>query len=162
VKNTWKPFQEKLLEEGRRLGICRKQPWIRSMGPLFVITILVAVLAAVVPTRIWHVGIGEANLIVLGLGTVSRRAARPKTATVDGQVIARWQERTDNENGSSTAQYPAIDDGQRAWTCSLSYVYQAFAVGDLVQVTFSPRTGDLKKVRLTARPRTEHSGGNPG
>jgi hypothetical protein len=56
----------------------------------------------------------------------------------------------------------AIDDGQRAWTCSLSYVYQAFAVGDLVQVTFSPRTGDLKKVRLTARPRTEHSGGNPG
>jgi len=103
-----------------------------------------------------------AILIVLGLGTVSRRTALPKTATFDGQVIARWQERTDNENGSSTAQCTAIDDGQRAWTCSLSYVYQAFAVGDLVQVTFSPRTGELKKVRLTARPRTEHSGGNPG
>jgi hypothetical protein len=63
VKNTWKPFQEQLLEEGRRLGICRKRPWIRSMGLLFLITIPVAVLAAVVPMRIWHVGTGGAILI---------------------------------------------------------------------------------------------------
>jgi hypothetical protein len=102
-----------------------------------------------------------AILIVLGLGTVSRRAALPKIAMFDGQVIARWQEPTDNENGSSTAQCTAIDDGQRAWTCSLSYVYRTFAVGGLVQVTFSPRTGELKQVRLSARPRTGQSG-NPG
>jgi hypothetical protein len=34
-----------------------------------------------------------AILIVLGLGTVSRRAALPKTAMFDGQVIARWLRR---------------------------------------------------------------------
>src|SRR5262249_14144007 len=43
--------------------ICRKRPWIRSMGLLFVITIPVAVLAVIVPMRIWHVGIGGAILI---------------------------------------------------------------------------------------------------
>ena len=332
MKHIWEPFLEKLLDEGRRLGICRKRPWARSMGLLFLMTIPVAILAALVPIRAWHVSIaaavvismvsvfvfwwllenvggthtltaaGEtlatgwkreravlaacslsldpaslerfafavaaraqavpgtpgaaaglprraasvaagpppetheqapreiwssfsgawrrvvpeptsglgsggaepgmmfslagitlaltvvpvlmtmdsvtfrwltaplalgmlataAVLVVLGLGTVSRRAVLPKTATFDGQVIARWQERVENDNGSSTAQRTAIDDGRRAWACSLPFVYQQFAVGDLVQVTFSPRTGDLQKVRLTARPRTQHSGGNSG
>jgi hypothetical protein len=103
-----------------------------------------------------------AILVVLGLGTVSRRAALPKTAMFDGQVIARWQERVENENGSSTAQCSAIDDGQRAWTCSLSYVYRTFAVGDLVQVTFSPRTGELKQVRLSTRPQAVPRGESRG
>jgi hypothetical protein len=329
VKNIWEPFLEKLLDEGRRLGICRKRPWARSIGLLFLMTIPVAILAALVPIRVWHVGIAAAVvisvvsvfvfwwllenvggthtltdagqalaagwkreraslaacpfsldpaslerfafavaaraqaapatpgaaglsrravaaaagppqetreppreiwssfsgtwrrvtpestsglgsggaepgmmfslagitlglaivpvlmamspgtfrwigvplapglvataavLIVLGMGTVSRRAALPKTAMFDGQVIARWQERVENENGASTAHCSVIDDGRRAWLCSLRHVYDYFAVGDLVQVTYSPRTGDLQKVRLSARPRTEQSG-NPG
>src|SRR5262249_33102932 len=95
-----------------------------------------------------------AILIFLGMGTVSRRAALSKTAMFDGQVIARWEERVENENGASTAHCSAIDDGQRAWICSLRHVYDYFAVGDLVQITFSPRTGDLQHVRLTPRSRT--------
>lgn len=330
VKNTWEPFQEKLLEEGRRLGICRKRPWARSMGLLFLMTVPVAILAALVPIRVWHVSIAAAVvisvisvfvfwwllenlggthtltgtgqalaagwkrdraslaacpfsldpaslerfafavaaraqaapgtpgaaglsrravaaaagppqetreppreiwssfsgtwrrvtpestsglgsggaepgmmfslagitlglaivpvlmamspgtfrwigalltlgllaaaaiLVVLGMGTVSRRAALPKTAMFDGQVIARWQERVENENGASTAHCTVIDDGRRAWTCSLRYVHDYFAAGDLVQVTYSPRTGDLQKVRLSARPRTEPSGESRG
>jgi hypothetical protein len=80
----------------------------------------------------------------------------------DGQVIARWQERVENENGASTAYGTVIDDGRRAWICSPRHVYDYFAVGDLVQVMFSPRTGDLQKVRLTARPRAEPRGESRG
>lgn len=65
VKNTWEPFQEKLLEEGRHLGICRKRPWARSMGLLFLMTIPVAILAALLPIRVWHVGIATAVVISL-------------------------------------------------------------------------------------------------
>jgi hypothetical protein len=95
-----------------------------------------------------------AVLIVKGMGTVSRRAAMPKSRTFDGQVIAHWQERTDSETGSGLVQCTAIDDGQRAWIFSQQHLYQHFPVGSLVQVTVSPRTGDLQQVvpRSGARP----------
>jgi hypothetical protein len=94
-----------------------------------------------------------AVLIGKGMGTVSRRAALPKSRTFDGQVIAHWQERnTDSETGSGLIQCTAIDDGQRAWIFSQQHLYQHFPVGSLVQVTVSPRTGDLQRVVPQPRP----------
>ena len=58
-----------------------------------------------------------AVLIAKGMGTVSRRAALPKSRTFDGQIIAHWLERnTDSETGSGRVQCTAIDDnhGPRA------------------------------------------------
>lgn len=61
VKHAWEPFKEKLLEEGRRLGICRERPWARPM--LFRITVPVAILAVLVPIQVWHVSIAAALAI---------------------------------------------------------------------------------------------------
>jgi hypothetical protein len=85
------------------------------------------------------------------MGTVSRRSAMPKTATLDGQVIARWQERVQDSEGSGIVQRTVIDDGQHAWIFAGSRVYQRVTVGDLVQVMFSPRTGELRDLTVTAR-----------
>ena len=90
-------------------------------------------------------------LAAQGMGTVSRRSAMPKTATFDGQVIARWQEEVEDTEGSGIARRAVIDDGQRAWIFSPSHLYQMVTVGDLVTVTFSPRTGELQKLTVTAR-----------
>jgi hypothetical protein len=90
-------------------------------------------------------------LAAQGMRTVSRRWALPKTATFDGQVIARWQERVEDTEGRGIVQRAVIDDGQRAWTFSGPRVYPRVTVGDLVQVTFSPRTGELQKLTVTAR-----------
>lgn len=115
---------------------------------------------ATVPVTLAFVA-GAAVLAVLGLGTVSRRSAMPRTAAFDGQVIARWQERVHDSDGSGVLRCTAIDDGERAWIFTESHVYARVAVGDLVQVTFSPRTGQLQRVIVTAWPRTERSYG-PG
>src|SRR5262249_18796089 len=50
VDGIWKPFREKLLAEGRRLAICRKNLWARPAGIafLFLISILIATLIALV------------------------------------------------------------------------------------------------------------------
>jgi len=90
-------------------------------------------------------------LAALGMRTVSRRWALPKTATFDGQVIARWQERVEDTEGSGIVRRTVIDDGQRAWIFAQPHVYQMVTVGALVQVRFSPRTGELQKLTVTAR-----------
>ena len=90
-------------------------------------------------------------LAAKGMGTVSRRSALPKTATFDGQVIARWQERVEDTEGREIVWRTVIDDGHRAWIFSPPHVYQMVTVGDLVTVTFSPRTGDFQKLTVTAR-----------
>jgi hypothetical protein len=328
VDGTWNPFREKLVAEGRRLGICRKNLWARPAGILFLflISILIAILVALVPHLIWHVGTGECVVIgvlswfvvakvletlgqdvltaagaalaarweddraalaaagpfpgrldpaslerqafaiaagaltvpgapaagpprrsgrasrpartaraaagpppetrerpaevwssfsgtwrqvtpepnsglgtggpepgmmfsfagitlgltvaavlitigtpalipvtfgmvtlagilaTLGMGTVRRRFALPKSATFDGQVVARWQERVEDTEGSGIVRCTAIDDGERAWVFSAPHVYRSVAVGDLVKVTVSPRTGDLQGLTVSARP----------
>jgi hypothetical protein len=230
VDGTWSPFREKLIADGRRLGICRRNLWARPAGILFLflISILAAITVAVAARLIWHVSIGAAVmigvlswfvlaklletlgadvltaagaalaaqwqqeravlaalittstalrwatvpvtlaflavaafLVFLGMGTVSRRSAMPKTAAFDGQVIARWQERVQDSEGTGIVRCTAIDDGARTWIFTESHVYAMAAVGDLVRVTFSPRTGQLQRVTVTARPRTERGGG-PG
>ena len=305
---TWNPFREKLVAEGRRLGICRKNLWARPAGILFLflISALIAILVALVPHLIWHVGIGECVVIgvlswfvvakvlealgqdvltaagtalaarwegeravlaaagpfpgrldpaslerqafavvagaltvpgtpaagpppetrerpaeiwssfsgtwrqvtpepssglgtggpepgmmfsfagitlrltvaavlitmgtpalipvtfglltvavilaALGMGTVRRRFALPKSTMFDGQVVARWQERVEDTEGSGIVRCTAIDDGERAWIFSAPHVYRSVAVGDLVKVTVSPRTGDLQGLTVSARP----------
>jgi hypothetical protein len=318
VDGTWNPFRDKLVAEGRRLGICRKNLWARPAGILFLflISVVIAILVALVPHLIWHAGVGECVVIgvlswfvvakvlealgqdvltaagaalaarwegeraalaaagpfagrldpaslerqafaiaagaltvpgrpaagpprrpartaraaagpppqtrerpaeiwssfsgtwrqvtpepssglgtggpdvqlrrdharadrrgradhhgtvalipvtsgmvtlagiltALGLGTVRRRFALPKSATFDGQVVARWQERVEDTEGSGIVRCTAIDDGERAWIFSASHVYRSAAVGDLVTVTVSPRTGDLQGLTVSARP----------
>jgi len=90
-------------------------------------------------------------LAALGMGTVRRRFALPKSATFDGQVVARWQERVEDTEGSGIVRCTAIDDGERAWIFHAPHVYRGVAVGDLVKVTVSPRTGDLQGLTVTAR-----------
>jgi len=94
-----------------------------------------------------------AFLIAPGMGTVRHRFAMPKSATFDGQVVARWQERDTDSEGSGIIRCTAIDDGERAWIFGERYVYDGVAVGDLVKVTVSPRTGDLQGLMVSARPR---------
>jgi len=55
VDATWNPFRDKLLAEGRRLGICRKNLWARPAGIVLLLLISVAgaALAALVSRLIW-------------------------------------------------------------------------------------------------------------
>jgi hypothetical protein len=87
------------------------------------------------------------------MGTVRRRFAMPKSATFDGQIVARRQERDSDSEGSEIVRCTAIDDGERAWIFGERHVYEGVAVDDLVKVTVSPRTGDLQGLPITARPR---------
>jgi hypothetical protein len=124
---------------------------LMTMNTIFLVPVTLAMVAVAV------------ILVVLGLGTVSRRSAMPKSTAFDGQVVARWQERDhDSEGGGGIVRRTAIDDGARAWVFSEPHVYARVVVGDLVQVTFSPRTGQFQRLTVTAaRPRAERGSG-PG
>jgi hypothetical protein len=50
-------------------------------------------------------------LATLGMGTVRPRFARPKSATFDGQVVARWQERVEDTEGSGSSGAPRSTTG---------------------------------------------------
>jgi hypothetical protein len=102
-----------------------------------------------------------ATLTAVGVHMRARRSSVPKTATFDGQVIGRWQEVVRDSEGSGRVPCTAVDDGERAWIFSEAYVYNYVAVGDLVQVTVSPRSGALLRLTVTARARAEGAGGNP-
>jgi hypothetical protein len=106
--------------------------------------------AALIPVTFVMVALAVL-LAALGMGTVRRRFALPKSTTFDGQVVARWQERVEDTEGSGIVRCTAIDDGERAWIFAAPHVYRMVAVGDLVKVTVSPRTGDLQGLTVTAR-----------
>jgi hypothetical protein len=110
---------------------------------VLITTSTVALRWAAVPVTLAMVALA-AFLIALGMGTARRRFAMPKSATFDGQVVARWRERDTDSEGSGIIRCTAIDDGERAWIFGERYVYDGVAVGDLVKVTVSPRTGDLQ------------------
>ncbi len=88
-----------------------------------------------------------------GVRRLIRLSALPDRATFDGQVIARWEQETDSENGSSTVRYISVDDGQRGWTFSGDAVYNRVALGDLARVTVNPRSRKLIELTVTGRPR---------
>jgi hypothetical protein len=124
---------------------------LMTMNTIFLVPVTLAMVAVAV------------ICIVLGMGTVSRRFAMPKSATFDGQVVARWQQRDhDSEGGDGIVRRTAIDDGVRAWIFAEPHVYAMVAVGDLVQVTFSPRTGQLQRLTVTAARLRAERGSGPG
>jgi hypothetical protein len=100
-------------------------------------------------------------LAAVGVRMRARRSSVPTTATFDGQVVGRWQEETRDSEGSGLVRCTAIDDGQRAWMFTEPYVYRGVVVGDLVQVTVSPRSGALLRLTVTARARDAGADGNP-
>jgi hypothetical protein len=92
-------------------------------------------------------------LAVLGIRRIARMAAIPRRHAFDGQVIARWTEESDNENGGGSVYYVAVDDGVQAWTFSGQQVFARVALGDLARVTVNPRTGSLEDFTISERPR---------
>lgn len=100
-------------------------------------------------------------LAAVGVRMRARRSSVPTTATFDGQVVGRWQEEVRDSEGSGLVACTAIDDGQRAWVFTESYVYHSVVAGDLVQVTVSPRSGALLRLTVTARARDAGADGNP-
>jgi hypothetical protein len=96
-----------------------------------------------------------AAVTAVGVRRILRLSALPSTATFDGQVIARWEEQDNSENGSGTVPHIAVDDGQRAWTFTGREVYHRVALGDLVRVTVNPRSGSLGNLTVAGRPRKE-------
>lgn len=95
-------------------------------------------------------GVGAITLAVLGVRVLARLSAMPATATFDGQVIARWVEEGNSENGSGRVPHIAVDDALRAWTFAGGEVFDRVALGDLVQVTVNPRSGQLIDLRVTS------------
>jgi hypothetical protein len=93
---------------------------------------------------------GAFTLAVLGVRVLARLSAMPATATFDGQVVARWVEEDNSENGSGRVPHIAVDDAQRAWTFAGGQVFSRVALGDLVRVTVNPRSGKLIDLRVTS------------
>jgi hypothetical protein len=99
----------------------------------------------------------------LGVRRIIMMAAIPRTASFDGQVIARWHEESESENTSSTVSYIAVDDGQRAWTFTGTELFSRVALGDLATVTVNPRSRTLIELTVTGRPRADAvTGREPG
>jgi hypothetical protein len=92
-------------------------------------------------------------LTVLGIRKIGHAAAIPRRHSFDGQVIARWTEQSDNDNGGGLVYYVAVDDGTRAWTFSEQRGYSRVALGDLARVTVNPRSGSLIEFAISDRPR---------
>ncbi|HEX3388121.1 MAG TPA: hypothetical protein VHT94_03705, partial [Streptosporangiaceae bacterium] len=89
--------------------------------------------------------------------------ALPRTATFQGQVIARWHEESDSENASSPVPFIAVDDGQRGWTFTGGELFSRVALGDLATVTVNPRSRTLLSLTVTGRPRADAATGHePG
>ena len=93
-------------------------------------------------------GCAAVTLGVLGVRELARLSAMPPTAAFDGQVIARWLEEDNSENGTGLVPHIAIDDAQRAWTFAGWQVFSRVALGDLVHVTVNPRSGTLLDLRV--------------
>ena len=121
-----------------------------TLGLTVVVVLMTINTVALIPVTFGMLAVAVI-LATLGMGTVRRRFARPKSATFDGQVVARWQERVEDTEGRGIVGCAAIDDGERAWIFHAPHVYRGVAVGDLVEVTVSPRTGDLQGLTVTAR-----------
>lgn len=93
----------------------------------------------------------------MALSHLLRWSAKPGPSTFDGQVIARWQEDKSQGEDTVTVPYIAVDDGQRGWTFA---GHDGVALGDLVQVTVSPRSGK-SSLTVTASPRAVQAAAEP-
>ena len=65
VRGIWQPFREKLLAEGRRLGVSRRRAWVHSVPTFLVLTCVVMALAGFLSRLVWHLSIGVTVLITV-------------------------------------------------------------------------------------------------
>jgi hypothetical protein len=97
------------------------------------------------------------GLALAGVRALTRLAGMPARKTFDGQVIARWHEDDDSENGSGRTPYVAIDDGHRGWVFAGSGPFGQVGLGDLASVTVNPRSERLIQLTVTTKMRPDKS-----
>jgi hypothetical protein len=127
---------------------------VAMLGLAVLLAIVAYALSSAGGTGSWPLGLGAAAVLADAAGArrLIRLSALPARATFDGQVIARWHEESNSENGTSTDYYISVDDGQRGWTFSGQSTYNRVALGDLVRVTANPRSRGLIELSVTGRP----------
>jgi hypothetical protein len=102
---------------------------------------------------------GALAIVVVGTlllsGSIAHDNRRPSYAEFDGQVIEAWAKVVKgDENGETTYQCLAIDDGVRdeAWAVSVSgRRYAALTPGTLVHVIINPRRNKVLDIRPLTR-----------
>ncbi|HEY2125924.1 MAG TPA: hypothetical protein VGH77_01945 [Streptosporangiaceae bacterium] len=84
------------------------------------------------------------GLAAVGLVLLTRYLAQPATAMFTAQVIARWEEDLDSDDGPGHVYRYAVDDGQQTWCGEASQAdFARIRVGELVQVSAAPRSRTL-------------------
>lgn len=150
------------IESGERLGVASGFALLGGAAWLGLISYAVSIPGGTGPLPAI---LASGAVVAAGLGVrrIIMMSAIPRSATFDGQVIARWHEESESENTSSTVPYIAVDDGQRGWTFTGGEPFGRVALGDLATVTMNPRTRALIDLTVTGRPRANAATGHePG
>jgi hypothetical protein len=150
------------IEPGERLGMASGFALLGGAAWLGLVSYAVAIPGGTGPLPAVLAG-GAVLTAGLGVRRIIMMAAIPRTASFEGQVIARWHEESESENTSSTVSHIAVDDGQRAWTFTGTELFSRVALGDLATVTVNPRSRTLIELTVTGRPRADAvTGREPG
>jgi hypothetical protein len=87
---------------------------------------------------------GSLAAVVGGARGLAAWLARPAETNFQAQVIARWVEHRGSNDDDSYIPCIAVDDGERSWSFDVSRaVFGQLALGDMVGVHASPRSGKL-------------------
>jgi len=150
------------IETGERLGMASGFALLGGAAWLGLISYAVSIPGGTGPLPVLLAG-GALLAVGLGVRRLIMMSALPRTATFQGQVIARWHEESDSENASSPVPFVAVDDGQRGWTFTGGELFSRVALGDLATVTVNPRSRSLRSLTVTGRPRADAATGHePG
>jgi len=150
------------IESGERLGMASGFALLGGAAWLGLISYAVSIPGGTGPLPALLAG-GAMLAAGLGVRRLIMMSALPRTASFQGQVIARWHEESDAENASSPVPFIAVDDGQRGWTFTGGELFSRVALGDLATVTVNPRTRNLLSLTVTGRPRADAAAGHePG
>ncbi|HEX3489179.1 MAG TPA: hypothetical protein VHU92_07540, partial [Streptosporangiaceae bacterium] len=103
------------IETGERLGMASGFALLGGAAWLGLVGYAVSIPGGTGPLPALLAG-GALLAAGLGVRRLIMMSALPRTATFQGQVIARWHEESDSENASSPVPFIAVDDGQRGWT----------------------------------------------
>jgi hypothetical protein len=103
--------------------------------------------------------VGAVAAIAGGARGLAAWRARPAETSFQAQVIARWVEhRSANDDDSSITRI-ALDDGERAWSFNVrGAAFGQLALGDMVTVRASPRSGKLLSL-VTGQDETQDAAG---
>jgi hypothetical protein len=144
-------------------GICRQVPIRPASKPRAVVpyvvllgfsavtalnTVRSAALSGIGPLQ---AGLGFVALLlaVAGITGITMRARAPSRATYDGQLIARWRVRAEE---NIWTWYVAIDDGEQARAYRAPWLAGHIELGDLVRVTWNPRSRRLVSLAALQSP----------